>query len=503
MFERPTNINQKNFLLILYVVMLGVFGPAIYWISNSESKFPFISNKVEKKLPQARTSIGDRILVTAHSNAAKQSGIQAYAKGDYLTAEANFRASLNSDRNDPEAVIYLNNAIAAKTETSYRIGVSVPIGGNLGVAEEILRGVAQAQTEINSSGGIDGKLLTVKIANDDNNPELAQEIADNFVRDRQVLAVVGHNSSNASIAAAPVYEEAGVVMITPTSSAESLSTMGRHIFRTAPSTRALTDVLADYTVNTAGKTNIGICVDSEAKASLSFQENFTWAIYNYGGKVAPLNCNLAAANLDADNIISQAISQGIDALLLAPSVRRVDKAMKLVMANDDRLTLLGNHSLNTYTTLQEGKEAVNGMVMSVAWYPQSRDNTFVENARQLWRGGVNWRTAMAYDATTTLAKAISFGAEREAVRQALANPKFSAEGATTDVNFLPSGDRNLKGTLIKIEPGNKTGTGYDFVALKKQPLNEQHRLTDVKSNPGLATTSSQSLPKQTNKLILE
>lgn len=497
MFDRPTNINQKNFLLILYVVMLGVFGPAIYWISNSESQLPFVK-KVEKDLPQVRTSTGERILVTAHTNPAKQLGIQAYAKGDYLTAETNFETSLRSDRNDPEARIYLNNAIAAKTKAPYRIGVSVPIGGNLGVAEEILRGVAQAQTEINDSGGINGKLLVVKIANDDNDPELAQEIAQNFVRDRELLAVVGHNGSNASIAAAPIYEEAGVVMITPTSSAESLSTMGDYIFRTAPSTRALTDILADYTVNTAGKTNIGICVDSEAKASLSFQENFTWAVYNYGGKVAPLNCNLAASNLNGENIISQAISQGVDALLLAPSVRRVDKAMKVVTANDDRLTLLGNHSLNTYTTLQQGKEAANGMVMSVAWYPQSKDNTFVESARKLWGGGVNWRTAMAYDATTTLGQAISFGAGREALQQALANPKFSAEGAATDVNFLPSGDRNLKGTLIEIQPGEKTGTGYDFVA-----LNEQQSLTDAKSNPGIATTSSQSLPRQTNKLILK
>ena len=487
MFERPTNINQKNFLLILYVVMLGVFGPAIYWISNSESKFPFISNKVEKKLPQARTSIGDRILVTAHSNAAKQSGIQAYAKGDYLTAEANFRASLNSDRNDPEAVIYLNNAIAAKTETSYRIGVSVPIGGNLGVAEEILRGVAQAQTEINSSGGINGKLLTVKIANDDNNPELAQEIADDFVRDRQVLAVVGHNDSNASIAAAPIYQEAGLIMMTPTSSAEELSTMGDYIFRSTPSTRDLAETLAQYAVKTVGKEKIAVCADSNAKASVSFKENFTWAVYNYGGKVAPLDCDLSAANFLPSAIPSQAVSQGADALLVAPSVRKVDEAVEIVAANENRLALFGSHSMNSYKTLKEGQKAANSMVLSVPWYTPQSDNSFVDNARELWKGGVNWRTAMAYDATKTLSKAMArnTNVERKALQQALAKPEFKAQGASSEVSFLPSGDRNLRGTLVKIQPGKKSGTGYDFVSL------EETLGYAIKSNPVAATRNPQ------------
>ena len=464
MFNQPININQKNFLLILYVVILGVFGPAIYLISNSESQLPFIKKAANDSL-QGRISLGDKILVKAHNNSAKQMGTEAYGKGDYLAAQENFGMALKSDRNDPEARIYLNNATAAKTKSPHQIGVSVPIGGDLGVAEEILRGVAQAQTEINSKGGIDGKLLMVKIANDDNNAELGKEIANKFVADNKLLAVIGHNSSNVSMAAAPIYEEAGVVMITPTSSAETLSNMGNHIFRTVPNTRALADSLADYALNTARKTNIGVCLDSDAEASVSFKQNFTWAVYNYGGKIARLNCDFAAADFNGANIPSQAISQGIDTLLLAPSVRKVDKAIEVVNANDDRLTLLGNHSLNTYSTLKEGQNGVNGMVLSVAWYPQSNDSNFMQEAKELWGGGVNWRTAMAYDATQTVSKAISTGANRENLQQALTHPEFSADGASTDITFLPSGDRNLKGTLIKIQPGENSGTGYDFVSL--------------------------------------
>ncbi len=466
MLKKITTLNQKNFLLLLYIVTLCVFAPAVYWLINSDSQF-FPEAKTDSNTVQKRISIGDKILVTAHSNVSKQAGVEAFADGDYVNAIEKFNAALLSDRNDPESRIYLNNTVAAKTEDPYIIGVSVPVGGNLDVAQEILRGVAQAQDEINHRGGINGRLMMIKIANDDNDSKIAQEIAERFVKDKKVLAVVGHNDSNTSIAAAPIYQRSGLVMITPTSSAEMLATMGSYIFRTTPSTRDLAQTLAEYAVEMAGKKNIAICADSEAEVSVSFKDNFTWAVYNYGGKIAPLDCDLAAADFSPTEIPSQAVSQGADALLLAPSVRKVDKAIEIVEANEDRLTLLGNHSMTTYKTLQEGKKDANGMVLSVAWYP-SLANSFTKNAQELWGGGVNWRTAMAYDATQALSKAIASGSEREKIQQVLANPEFSSQGASSSITFLPSGDRNSRGTLVKVYPGKTSGTGYDFVALESK-----------------------------------
>lgn len=67
------------------------------------------------------------------------------------------------NRNDPEARIFLNNARIGK-QKSYTIATSVPIGTDPNESLEILRGVAQAQNEINASGGIKGVPLKVAIA---------------------------------------------------------------------------------------------------------------------------------------------------------------------------------------------------------------------------------------------------------------------------------------------------------------------------------------------------
>lgn len=42
-------------------------------------------------------------------------------------------------------------------------------------------------------------------------------------------------------------------------------------------------------------------------------------VCDYISKIAPIECDFSAANFNGGNIPSQAISQGVDALLLAPS----------------------------------------------------------------------------------------------------------------------------------------------------------------------------------------
>jgi ABC-type branched-subunit amino acid transport system substrate-binding protein len=51
---------------------------------------------------------------------------------------------------------------------------------------------------------------------------------------------------------------------------------------------------------------------------------------------------------------------------------------------------------------------------------------------------------------------------RSGVQQALASSDFSAIGASGTIRFLASGDRNAPVQLVKIVPGSRSRTGYDF-----------------------------------------
>jgi branched-chain amino acid transport system substrate-binding protein len=487
--------NKKNLVFSIYVVTVTVIGPVIFWFSSNQQALlnyhikPRTLTKLES-VPSSdegiswsnssgtktnsnrkiiRTSLGDKVLITENPSPDKQAAVQAFASGNYTTAIAKFNSSLQTESNDPESLIYLNNATALAHKEVLKIAVSVPIGGNLNVAKEILRGVAQAQNEINKSGGIGGKLLEVKIVNDDNDSELSRQVATELVKDQSVLATVGHNSSDASIAAAPVYQKGGLVMMSPTSTAPKLSEIGNYIFRTTPNTRATANALAEYVVNSAGKTKIAICFASGTQASESFKEEFSWAVFEYGGKIINTACDFSDPNFNPIEIPSQAISSGADALLLAPSLslENINQAIEVMGSNQKRLTLLGNQTMYAFDILEQGKANANGTILSVAWHPDAiRDNLFVDNSRKLWGGDSNWRTAMAYDSTQAISTALKLGSTREQLQQSLSRPGFAVDGATGKVEFLPSGDRNMKGIVVKVQPGQKSGTGYDFVNIK-------------------------------------
>lgn len=478
MLSKKKPIDKKKLVLFVYLGILSSIGILILLftrqgeqiLSQTKTQQKNLTaswfNAKDRQVVQQRISLGDRILVGADTTPEKQAATKAFGDRDYEKAIELFNASLKLNRNDPESLIYLNNAMAATRGNPIVISAIVPIGGNLNIAKEILRGVAQAQQELNQKGGVGNKLIQVKIANDENNPEIAKLIATNWVKDRKILAVIGHNASDATIAAAPIYQKGGLVLISPTSTARELSGIGNFIFRTTPSVRVTAETLAQYTVKTARKSKIAICSDSTDKASMSFQEEFIWTATSAGAQLAATTCDFSKADFNAAEIPSKAISDGADALVLAPSIKKINQAIEIVQANQNRLALFGNQSLYVFETLKQGQIDSNGMVLAVAWHPAAnRDKAFVTKAKKLWGGEGNWRTASAYDATEVAIAGLRSEPKRDSLQKALSNPGFSFKGATGEIRFLPSGDRQGTAVLVKVQPGKNSGTNYDFAVV--------------------------------------
>lgn len=411
---------------------------------------------------QNRMSIGNQVLIKANATPQKRDGAKAFSDKDYKSATTLFQASLRQYPNDPEALIDLNNAQIGD-RNSLTIAVSVPIGSNLNIAQEILRGVAQGQNEINKNGGINGQPLKVFIIDDENDPEIAQKVATALTDDPQFLAVVGHNASDATLAAAPIYQNAGLVMVSPTSFANGLSGIGNYIFRTVPTIRFLTEPLAKYIVNTVHKPNIVTCYDSQSKDNISFRDEFAASLTAQGGRLVESNCDFSLSTWNAETAVTNAIRNGADGILLAPHIDRLDRAIDLARAVKGRLALFGSSTLYTSKTIQAGQSAVNGLVLPGVWNPDIPvAKTFATKAHQLWGGEVNWRTATAYDATKAIIAGLQKSSSRSGLQQALRTSNFSTAGAGEPVKFLPTGDRVGTSLLMQIQPHNND---YDFVPL--------------------------------------
>lgn len=127
------------------------------------------------------------------------------------------------------AILALGGCRAAR---EVRIAVVGPMTGEQAEkGKEVLDGAALAVDQWNARGGVRGKRVVLVSADDENLPQKAAEVA-YFISKQEPRFVIGHVDSGCSVAAAKIYQDRGVILISPTSTNPKLTEMGlSNVFR--------------------------------------------------------------------------------------------------------------------------------------------------------------------------------------------------------------------------------------------------------------------------------
>jgi len=423
-----------------------------------------------------RITFGEKSLApgTESFNPAREKAVRSIADGDYNTAERILTNYLES-KNDPEAQIFLNNLKVEKPY--YTIAVSIPISSDLRGSLEILRGVAHAQFDWNNSRSVSGGMLKIAIADDDddnsnNGTKIAEEVATELGKRKEILGVVGHYSSDTSLATAKIYKGYQLVSISPISTSVKLTNYSPYFFRTVPNDKVAAKALAKY----AQQLNLVKAVvfyNSDSNYSKSLSQEFISEL----GRLNIIlrgdeDCDLSKWSKNpedwrekASNVLNR-VKDSAQVIMLAPSSGYLDKALEIVKVNQGNLPVLGGDDVYSPKTLEKGQDSAVKMVVAIAWDIEGNEagSDFPERSEELWgTSSVNWRTITAYDATLALAKAINDQTQptREGVREKLSSD-FSVLGAFKTVKFLDSGDYDGDIQLVEVK---KISSWYDFVPL--------------------------------------
>jgi branched-chain amino acid transport system substrate-binding protein len=116
-------------------------------------------------------------------------------------------------------------ALTAGAANAQNIPIAVvgPItGSNAALGEQMKRGAEMAVADINAKGGVLGKKLDLIEQDDACDPKQAVAAANDVVG-KKVVFVAGHYCSSSSIPASAVYNEAGVLQMTPASTNPALT----------------------------------------------------------------------------------------------------------------------------------------------------------------------------------------------------------------------------------------------------------------------------------------
>lgn len=427
---------------------------------------------------EKRISFGDKTLVEREEikepdqafRSAKARGIEAMAEKDYETARVAFREAIQAYRNAPETLIYLNNAEIGNGK-SYTIAVAVPIQSDrpdgTDVPKEMLRGVAQSQREINEAGGINGIPLRVLIADDDSDEAVAKEVATALADNQAVLGVVGHFTSDTSLAASDVYQDRGLVMVSPTSTSVELSTKGDYIFRSLTTDNFNATALVRHMRQTLGLRKAVIFYNGESSYSSNLRDVFAEKLFVEDGSVVA-EFNLTDDGFSVSNAMAEAAKEGAETIVLFHNSGVLDTALEVIKTNQPKLPVLSGDSGYKPEMLELHEYTEDILVTTVPWILIGNENSsFSQSARSLWGADVSWRTAMSYDAAQALIEAISQTDNRSGIQAALSSPSFSASGVADEIRFRRNtGDRDGAPQLVTVGKGGNTPSGYSFVPVK-------------------------------------
>ncbi|ASY63781.1 Branched-chain amino acid ABC transporter, amino acid-binding protein [Sinorhizobium sojae CCBAU 05684] len=154
-------------------------------------------------------------------------------------------------------------ALACQARAEVLVGVAGPMTGKLAwTGTQLKRGAEMAVAQINSAGGVLGQQVRLVVADDYCDPQQAVAAAKKLVADGAVF-VIGHYCSGASIPASEVYEEAGVLQISPSSTNPSLTDQGRaNVFRVCSRDDAQGLVAGNYLADHWGEKKIAVLHDN-------------------------------------------------------------------------------------------------------------------------------------------------------------------------------------------------------------------------------------------------
>ncbi|MFP4323534.1 MAG: branched-chain amino acid ABC transporter substrate-binding protein [Anaerolineales bacterium] len=145
-----------------------------------------------------------------------------------------------------------------------KLGMAVDLSNLLPAPGEDMANAANlAVMEYNEDPFIEGFEVELLVEDDRCAPEDATSVANLFAADPEIVGVVGHMCSGASIAASEIYVDARIPMVSPSSTARAFTDRGLDItFRTAFNDGVQGLVAARFIMEVVGAENVAILHDN-------------------------------------------------------------------------------------------------------------------------------------------------------------------------------------------------------------------------------------------------
>jgi branched-chain amino acid transport system substrate-binding protein len=325
-----------------------------------------------------------------------------------------------------------------------------------------VNGVKLAAEEINAAGGINGRKIRLVIEDDQGRAEEAASVVTKLITSNQVYGLIGENSSNQSLAAAPIAQQYGVPMISPSSTNPAVTQKGDFIFRVCFTDPYQGKALAHFVKNDLKLDTAATLLDKKNDYSVGLAEFFRKEFEALGGKVLA-----EQSYTGGDTEFRPQLTRMREAkpqVLFIPGFY-TDVGQIAIQARDlgMNMPLVGGDGWDSPAVIRIGGKAIENSYFSDHYFvgeTRPAVQQFVAKYKQRHGANPEATAALGYDALHLFANAAKkAGLDRKKIRDEIARTA-NYHGVSGTITMGPDRDPIKPVAMIKIENGQMNFAGW-------------------------------------------
>lgn len=322
-------------------------------------------------------------------------------------------------------------------------------------------GIQFAVDERNAAGGVLGRRVRLVVEDTQGRPEEAQLVVTKLISSDRVVAVLGEAASTRTLAAAPIAQQAGIPLITPSSTNEQVTRVGDYIFRVCFIDPFQGSVMARFAYNSLGVRRVAILRDVRNDYSVGLANVFTEAFRGLGGEIAA-DLSYSEGDTDFSAQLTALRPSNPEAIFIPGYYTEVGLIARQARSLGINVPLLGGDGWDSPRLTEIGGAALENAYFSAHYSaedPNPQIQSFVTKYRERFGRAPDGLTALGYDAANLLFEAMERAGTTDpvAVRDALAATR-EFRGVSGTIAIDENRDAVKQAVILKITDGE-----YDYV----------------------------------------
>ncbi|HZV83251.1 MAG TPA: ABC transporter substrate-binding protein [Geobacteraceae bacterium] len=316
---------------------------------------------------------------------------------------------------------------------------------DLGVAER--DAVLLAVENVNSSGGINGRMLALSVRDDAFSPELAAKAVDSLAGEK-VTAIIGPTGSSMAKAALPVAARNNIVMVSPTSTTNELSGKDDYFFRVMEPNLLFARHLAETCIKLKIK-RVAAIYDLQNKTyTVEIFQEFKDEFTRRGGTIGEVQSFDSARSPVFMPLVQKLGLENADGVMvLASSVDSINIGQQIRKVSPHIPILSGACGIAQRDLVQQAGKSIDNIIFTMPVNTQCAKQSYT-SFRDAFFKRFNYQptfaAVLAYDAAQAVVAGLRKNPDPERFRETMKGIR-SFTGLQGDVDLDPYGDphRNL------------------------------------------------------------